>query len=219
MVETFNPGMLAAERTLTTDSTLTPAGNLSRSVTELALSSSVFKKVNFEPDTLDTTLASLPGYGDELLEDDGAYTVQPEEPATEDPATKNPPTEIFDEENFEERFPKEPAACKPLEGHEGFRDLLDMTLPSYESTLKAIPPELQENDAFMDNLGTLPNLIYTGQTDQAAIVKFALLKAAGEEGRPALENYFKAIDTIAKENPALVAELTDVKKNCSPEEN
>lgn len=150
--------------------------------------------------------ASLPGYEDEPPVLDGA--VVPEAPANEPE----------DKENLEERFPKEPAACDELEGHEGLEDLLDMTWSSYENALKTLPPELQNNDAFMDNLGNLPNFVYSGQTNQAAVTKYALLKAAGEEGRPALEEYFKSIDKIAIENPELVAEITSAQKKCEPGE-
>jgi hypothetical protein len=210
MVETFDPGVLAADRTPATDSTLTPAADLSRYAMGLAMDKSLTAggKTTFEPTYLDMHFASLPGYEDEPPILDGS--VVPEDPATEVPE---------DKENLEERFQNVPAECDQLVGHEGLEDLLDMTWPSYENALNTLPPELQKNDAFMDNLGNLPNLVYSGQSDQAAVIKFALLKAAGEEGRPALEEYFKSIDKIAMENPELVAEITSAQKNCKPGEN
>lgn len=203
MVEKFEAQTL-------TENALTSAGDLSRFAMGLVKEQSLATtgQTNFEPDFLNTDIASLPGYGDEHPELDGA--VVPEAPATEVPE---------DKENLVERFQSEPPACEQLDGHEGLEDLLDMTWSSYENALKTLPPELQSNDAFMDNLSNYPNLIYSGQTNQAAVTKYALLKAAEKGGRPELEEYFESINNIAKENPELVAEITSAQKLCKPGEN
>ncbi len=85
-----------------------------------------------------------------------------------------------------------------------------------DQTLKAVSPELQKNGFFKENLDKLPNLIFSGQTDMANLIKQSLQLAIRMSdtgmGGDKLDEYFKTLDAIAADNPEIVDEYTSVRE-------
>lgn len=109
--------------------------------------------------------------------------------------------------------------CDLYENHDGLFDLLELTTPSYLAAKSSFSEALQKDENFMANLLSLPELVYSGQTNEVLRVKLALLARAGEgndssQTLAALERYFSSIDLIASDNRELVDELSNLFKTC-----
>lgn len=92
--------------------------------------------------------------------------------------------------------------------YDGLESLLPQSQKEYESAYYAVSPALQQDKTFVDNLATLPNLIYSGQTEQAAILMSGMLQIAGSQGKEQLQAYFDKLKSVAAENPDLVRDYS-----------
>ncbi|MBA3995296.1 MAG: hypothetical protein C0469_17390 [Cyanobacteria bacterium DS2.3.42] len=92
--------------------------------------------------------------------------------------------------------------------YDGLGTLLPQSQKEYETAFYAVNPALQQDKKFVDNLATLPNLIYSGQTEQAAVLMSGMLQIAGAQGKEQLQAYFDKLKSVAAENPDLVKEYS-----------
>ncbi len=102
------------------------------------------------------------------------------------------------------------AAMHEYQDYPGLAKLIPQSQKEYEKAYYALSPEMQANSQFIDNLSTLPKLVYSGQTDLASAKMGELLSDAGEKGRAQLLSYFAKLQSVASENPQLVGKYTQL---------
>lgn len=100
------------------------------------------------------------------------------------------------------------AASDEYRNYGGIEDLLGESDEHYRRVVDSLPPQLANNQAYMDMLSNVHVLAFSGHEVEAKSVFDELKKGAGVQGTTALQDYYDQLNKTARENPEIIGEYS-----------